>query len=61
MMLSEEEREKLELELKGLTTPKPIMSLEDLKHVEERGAVLLTKLIDDDILKKVIRLGDKKI
>jgi len=60
MKLSKKEREKLENELRELTTPKPVMTMEDLKVVELRGAEILTKLIDDEILTKVFELGEKQ-
>ena len=59
MKLSKKEREKLENELRELTTPKPVMTMEDLKVVELRGAEILTELIDDEILTKVFELRDK--
>ena len=59
MRLSKKKREKLENELRELTTPKPVMTMEDLKVVELRGAEILTKLIDDEILTKVFELGEK--
>ena len=59
MKLSKKKREKLENELRELTTPKPVMTMEDLKVVELRGAEILTKLIDDEILTKVFELGEK--
>jgi hypothetical protein len=60
MKLSKKEREKLENELRELTTPKPVMTMEDLKVVELRGAEILTELIDDDILTKIFELGEKQ-
>jgi hypothetical protein len=60
MKLSKKEREKLENELRELTTPKPVMTMEDLKVVELRGAEILTELIDDEILTKVFELGEKQ-
>jgi len=60
MKLSKKEREKLENELKELTTPKPVMTMEDLKLVELRGAEILTELIDDEVLTKVFELGAKQ-
>ena len=61
MKLSKKEREKLENELRGLTTPKPVMTMEDLKVVELRGAEILTELINDDVLTKIIfELGEKQ-
>jgi len=35
-------------------------SQEDLKYAEERGAEILTKLVDDEILTKLFSLADKK-
>ena len=60
MKLSKKEREKLENELRELTTPKPVMTMEDLKVVELRGAEILTELIDDEVLTKVFELGEKQ-
>ena len=60
MKLSKKEREKLENELRELTTPKPVMTMEDLKVVELRGAEILTELIDDEVLTKVFELGAKQ-
>jgi len=60
MKLSKKEREKLENELRELTTPKPVMTMEDLKVVELRGAEILTELIDDEILTKVFESGEKQ-
>lgn len=60
MKLSKKEREKLENELRELTTPKPVMTMEDLKLVELRGAEILTELIDDEVLTKVFELGAKQ-
>ena len=48
----------LENELKDLCEP-GMKSLNDIKHVEERGGEILRELIDDDILKTLIELGDK--
>ena len=59
MKITKEEREALQDELKELTTP-GLKSLDDLKHVEERGAEILRLLIDDDILTRVIALGDQE-
>jgi hypothetical protein len=59
MKLSKKEREKLENELRELTTPKPVMTMEDLKVVELRGAEIFKILIDDDILTKLFELGHK--
>ncbi len=59
MKLSKKEREKLKNELRELTTPKPGMTMGDLKVVELRGAEILAELIDDDILTKLFELGEK--
>ena len=53
MKLSKKEREKLENELRELTTPNP--ELCDVEMAEE-----LTELIDDDILTKIFELGEKQ-
>ncbi len=45
MKLSKKEREKLKNELRELTTPKPGMTMGDLKVVELRGAEILAELI----------------
>jgi hypothetical protein len=60
MKLSKKEREKLENELRELTTPKPGMTMGDLKVVELRGTEILAELIDDDILTKLFELGEKQ-
>ena len=60
MKLSKKEREKLKNELRELTTPKPGMTMGDLKVVELRGAEILAELIDDDILTKLFELGEKQ-
>jgi hypothetical protein len=55
--MSKEERQALEDEFAALMVPKPIMTLEELKHVESRGGEILRLLIDDDILNKLFELG----
>ena len=58
-MKTDEERKALVNEMKKLIEP-GLKSIDDIKHVEERGAEILRALIDDDILRDCITLGKSK-
>ena len=54
-MKAKKERGGLINEFKKLIVP-GLKSIEDIKEVETRGAEILSELINDDILKKCLRM-----